>query len=909
MKFSNLYLHLLFISTIVVFLASAKNETNTTLPLNNEIVDVGLILDFSSSAGFIANSCISMALSDFYSKNQQYNTRLALHSKNSDDITTAASAALELVNEDQVVAIIGPQHSNEARFVAEIGGISQVPIISFSMTSSSNWPSKTPYFIQTTLPDSSQLECISSLVQQLGWHEIVVIYEDDTEKEPDNSFISSVIQTFQKASIQLFYTITISSSAGVSVLIKKELSHLRSIQTRVFLVHVTSTNLVSHLFSIANEVGMMRKGTTWIITDALSNLLSSLDATTIESMEGVLGIRPYIPQFKNIKNFKVRWNNLLLVQQQPNVTEKIRDEFTMVCLRAYDTVWALATVVENIQFPEVKRSNEKFNTSSAITNLRISEAGPRLVKEILETRFLGLSGEFKLNHRQIETKVVEIINIAGNGESGARTVGYWTPGSGFSRKIASESEKNYEVVPSKPVDLVLRPIIWPGDSTTKPKGWDVPGMGLKLRVGVPKKTGFKEFVNVQEIGDTKKYNVTGFSIDVFNAALDALPFKLEPEFIPFINDRGESNGTYNDLINKLSGTKNLEYDVVVGDVTIWALREEMVDFSLPYTESGVGILVRSNPKKQNNMWIFLKPLSWDLWLSVFLATIFIGIVLRMLERGLNPQRQLGMLFLFPVAALAFPERNMVGNKWARFVLVLWLFMAYILMQSYTANLSSILTVDQLRPSAYSPECAGYQEGSFVKDVLTEWFSMNITDFPSYRSIEAYDEALSLGCKNGGVDAIFDEIPYIKLFLSKYSPKYKMSETTYNTGGFGFAFPTGSPLSKPMSKAIFSLRESGRMRLIERRYFEVGRTSKYEAEDASQINPSLTTSSFAGLFIVTALLTLLTRYRVHSLMMTHDVRGEIDLQDHKEYGDNIKDDDQISATEIIRLLNADHGFMD
>ncbi|KAL8103866.1 hypothetical protein AgCh_028165 [Apium graveolens] len=61
-------------------------------------------------------------------------------------------------------------------------------------------------------------------------------------------------------------------------------------------------------------------------------------------------------------------------------------------------------------------------------------------------------------------------------------------------------------------------------------------------------------------------NVTGFSIDVFIAALDVLPFKIEPEFFPFINDRGERNGTYNDLINKLSGIKNLGYEVVVGDV-------------------------------------------------------------------------------------------------------------------------------------------------------------------------------------------------------------------------------------------------------------------------------------------------------------------------------------------------------
>lgn len=80
--------------------------------------------------------------------------------------------------------------------------------------------------------------------------------------------------------------------------------------------------------------------------------------------------------------------------------------------------------------------------------------------------------------------------------------------------------------------------------------------GQKLRVGVPKKTGFTEFVNVQEIDAGRQiYNVTGFSIDVFKAVLDALTFKVEPEFIPFVNASGGSNGTYDDLVNKLNGSE------------------------------------------------------------------------------------------------------------------------------------------------------------------------------------------------------------------------------------------------------------------------------------------------------------------------------------------------------------------
>ncbi|XP_074368660.1 glutamate receptor 2.8-like isoform X2 [Apium graveolens] len=413
-----------------------------------------------------------------------------------------------------------------------------------------------------------------------------------------------------------------------------------------------------------------------------------------------------------------------------------------------------------------------------------------------------------------------------------------------------------------------------------------------------------EFVNVQEIGNTKKYNVTGFSIDVFKAALDTLPYRLEPEFVPFliVNDSGGPNRTYDDLVNKLRGTKNLEFEAVVGDVTIRANREREVDFSLPYTESGVVMVVKAKSDRLKNIWMFVAPLSWDLWLTIFLATIFIGLVLRILERRVNPQRQLGMLFLFPLAALAFPERNMVGNNWARFVLVVWLFMAYVLMQGYTANLSSILTVGQLKPSADIPSCAGYQQGSFVKDFLTNWLNMDITQCQSYLNMEAYDKALSLGCKNGGVDAIFDEIPYIRLFLHKYGSKYKTVGTTYNTGGFGFAFPIGSPLSKAISKAILDLRELGTMRKIEKKYFDAGNTSYYDAEDVSQ-EPSFTANSFAGLFIITAFLTLLalvcsecsfalSKYRVHSIEMTHDVSPQNDLHDQQK-----EEDDEISSEEV------------
>lgn len=50
------------------------------------------------------------------------------------------------------------------------------------------------------------------------------------------------------------------------------------------------------------------------------------------------------------------------------------------------------------------------------------------------------------------------------------------------------------------------------------------------------------------------------------------------------------------------------FDAVVGDTTIMANRSDKVEFTLPYTETGIWMLVRTGQKENVNGWIFLKPL-------------------------------------------------------------------------------------------------------------------------------------------------------------------------------------------------------------------------------------------------------------------------------------------------------------
>jgi len=102
---------------------------------------------------------------------------------------------------------------------------------------------------------------------------------------------------------------------------------------------------------------------------------------------------------------------------------------------------------------------------------------------------------------------------------------------------------------------------------------------------------------------------------------------------------------------------------VVGDTTIIANRSKYVDFTLPYTESGVSMIVPIKDSINKNAWVFLKPLTWDLWVTSFCFFVFIGFVVWVLEHGINedfqgpPSHQIGTSFWFSFSTMVFAHSN------------------------------------------------------------------------------------------------------------------------------------------------------------------------------------------------------------------------------------------------------------
>lgn len=124
----------------------------------------------------------------------------------------------------------------------------------------------------------------------------------------------------------------------------------------------------------------------------------------------------------------------------------------------------------------------------------------------------------------------------------------------------------------------------------------------------------------------------------------------------------------------------------------------------------------------------------------------------------------------------------------RVVVAVWLFLVFVLTSSYTASLSSMLTVKRMnggRDVQWLKDNklkVGCDNGSqFVKDYL-----LYVYDIPESQILSLdgeYDFVEKFKSKE--ISALFLESPYEKVFLDKYCNQYTATSFGYKFGGLGF----------------------------------------------------------------------------------------------------------------------------
>ncbi|CAL5371421.1 unnamed protein product [Camellia sinensis] len=839
-----------------------SNGISTNSSKRPDVVNIGSIFTFNSVIGKVAKIAIEAAIEDVNSDPTILGgtkLKLTMHDSNFSGFMGIVEA-LQFM-ETETVAIIGPQSSVLAHVIAHIADELQVPLLSFAATDPTLSSLQYPFFVRTTQNDLHQMAAISEIIEYYEWREVIAIYADDDD---GRNGIAALADQLATKRCQISYKAPLHAQPSrtdiTDVLVKVALA-----ESRIIVIHA-SPGWGLDVLAVASYLGMMGSGYVWIATNWLSTVVdtsSPLPWGTLENMQGLITLRMYTPDSELKRNFVSRWNNLT-----SNQTANGPIGLNTYGLYAYDTVWMLAHAIDaffdqggNVSFSKDLKLNSLSGGNLHLDAMSIFDGGYLLRDSVLQVNLTGLTGPIRFDSdKSLIRPAYEVINVIG---TGIRTIGYWSNYSGLS---IVPPEILYTKPPNRSSSSQqLYGVIWPGETTDKPRGWVFPNDGRQLKIGVPNRVSYREFI--AEVPGTDMFK--GYCIDVFTAALNLLPYAVPYKLIPFGD--GIENPSCTELVRLITAGV---YDAAIGDIAIITNRTKMADFTQPYVESGL-VVVAPIRKLNSSTWAFLRPFTPKMWGVTAIFFLIVGVVVWILEHRINdefrgpPRRQIVTTLWFSFSTLFFAHRENTVSTLGRLVLIIWLFVVLIINSSYTASLTSILTVQQLSSPIKGIESLitsndpiGYQHGSFAQNYLSDELGIHESRLIPLNSPEDYEKALQKGPKKGGVAAVVDERAYIELFLSTRC-EFSIVGQEFTKNGWGFAFPRDSPLAVDMSTAILKLSENGELQRIHDKWL-IG--SACSSQGAKLQVDRLELKSFSGLFLICGLASLLALFIYFMLMV-------------------------------------------
>ncbi|CAK6438497.1 unnamed protein product [Pipistrellus nathusii] len=212
-------------------------------------------------------------------------------------------------------------------------------------------------------------------------------------------------------------------------------------------------------------------------------------------------------------------------------------------------------------------------------------------------------------------------------------------------------------------------------------------------------------------GDTAPYTklcCKGFCIDILKKLAKVVKFSYDLYLVTNGKHGKRVRGVWNGMIGEVYYKRA---DMAIGSLTINEERSEIVDFSVPFVETGISVMVaRSNGTVSPSA--FLEPYSPSVWVMMFVMCLTVVALTvftfeyfspvsynRNLTSGKKPG---GPSFtigksVWLLWALVFnnsvPIENPRGTT-SKIMVLVWAFFAVIFLASYTANLAAFMIQEQ-----------------------------------------------------------------------------------------------------------------------------------------------------------------------------------------------------------------------
>ena len=308
--------------------------------------------------------------------------------------------------------------------------------------------------------------------------------------------------------------------------------------------------------------------------------------------------------------------------------------------------------------------------------------------------------------------------------------------------------------------------------------------------------------------------VTGFDIDIWNAVGREVGFTSDYQVELF----------HDNILNEL---KHKRTDVGIAGFTITESREEYVDFSHHYLDSGLRILTL---KQEVGMFDKAK-IFWESTKGLF---TFYGIFLILfahlvwgLERDNDDTNNDGSfndkyfpgifeaIYYCVITASTVGYGDLTCKKWrGRFLSLVLVITAIPAFCNFTAVLSSSYTTQSMASIQSVEDLKGKtiltQDGPSLK--VLENIGANVKVVPTI------DQAVDWLMLERG-DAVVYDSPIILEYAKKYPDKVEAVGYLFDKQYYGFALQEGSSLRQDVNKALLKIRESGEYDSIHSKWFK------------------------------------------------------------------------------------------
>lgn len=336
----------------------------------------------------------------------------------------------------------------------------------------------------------------------------------------------------------------------------------------------------------------------------------------------------------------------------------------------------------------------------------------------------------------------------------------------------------------------------------------------------------------------------GFCIDILKRLAKTIGFTYDLYLVTNGKHGKKIEGVWNGMIGEVFYQRA---DMAIGSLTINEERSEIIDFSVPFVETGISVMVsRSNGTVSPSA--FLEPYSPAVWVMMFVMCLTVVAVTVFIFEYFSPvgyNRSLstgkhtgGSKFtigksIWLLWALVFnnsvPVENPKGTT-SKIMVLIWAFFAVIFLASYTANLAAFMiqeeyvdTVSGLsdkkfqRPhEQYPPLKFGtVPNGSTEKNIRSNYPDMHAYMI-KYNQRHVEDALQNL--KTGKLDAFIYDAAVLN-YMARKDEGCKLvtigSGKVFATTGYGIALQKGSKWKRPIDLALLQFLGDDEIEMLER----------------------------------------------------------------------------------------------